>query len=156
MEKNYIYLWFFDVFLAIPIIILIYFPDNIRRIILIVILVTALIFFFLKFGFNSVYFNTFIAIFLANRYLFFNLSPDDKTVFATAKTYRFLLVFPVGFVVTVTESILDKMGILHHERVGDGILMSTAGKVFLFAGYYAIVSYLEYRKVKYPKRNFFI
>jgi len=103
-----------------------------------------------------VYFNTFIAIFLANRFLFYNLSPNDKTAFGRAKTYRFLLVFPVSFVVTVTESILDKVGILHHERVGEGFLMSTAGKVFLFAGYYTIISYLEYRKVKYPNRNFFL
>ncbi|WP_379967589.1 hypothetical protein [Epilithonimonas sp. UC225_85] len=156
IEKNYIYLWFFDVFLAIPIIILIYFPDRIRRIILILILIAALVYFFSEFGFNSVYFNTFIAIFLANHFLFFNLNPDEKTAFGRAKTYRFFLVFPVGFVVTVTESVLDKIGILHHEKVGDGVLMSTAGKVFLFVGYYSIVAYLEYRKVKYPNSKFFL
>jgi peptidoglycan/LPS O-acetylase OafA/YrhL len=156
IEKNYIYLWFFDVFLAIPIIILIYFLDKIRRIILILILISALIFFFFEFGFNSVYFNTFIALFLANRMLLFNLSPEEKKNLITSRTKRFLLVFPVSFIVTVTESILDKMGILHHEKVGDGLLMSTAGKIFLFVGYYSIVAYLEYRKVKYPNSKFFV
>jgi len=156
VEKNYIYLWFFDIFLAIPIIILIYFPDKIRRIILMSILAIAFAVFFFEYGFNSVYFNTFIALFLANRILLFNLGPKEKNNLITSKAKRFLLVFPVSFVVTVTESILDKMGILHHERVGDGLLMSTAGKVFLFVGYYSIVSYLEYRKVKYPNSKFFL
>lgn len=151
VEKNYIYLWFFDIFLAIPIIILTYFPDLVRRIILLVILASAFTFFFFKFGFNSVYFNTFIALFLANRILFFNLDSNEKTTFVKAKAYRFFWVFPVSFVVTVTESILDKWGILYHEKVGDGLLMSTAGKVFLFVGYYTIIAYLEYRKVKLSK-----
>jgi hypothetical protein len=88
--------------------------------------------------------------------LLFNLSPEEKNNLITSRTKRFLLVFPVSFVVTVTESILDKMGILHHEKVGDGLLMSTAGKVFLFVGYYSLIAYLEYRKVKYPDRKFFL
>lgn len=157
IEKNYIYLWFFDIFLAIPIIILTYFPDLVRRIILLIILVTAFAFFFFKFGFNSVYFNTFIAIFLANRFLLFNLSPEDQENLTGDKFKRFLLAFPVGFVVTVTESILGKIGIIHHERVGEhSVVMSTFGKVFLFVSYYGLISYLEYRKVKYPNSKFFL
>lgn len=157
MEKNYIYLFFFDIFLAIPIIILTYFPNLIRRIILSTILVSAFAFFFFKFGFNSVYFNTFIAIFLANRFLLFDLSMEDQENLAGDKFKRFLLVFPVGFVVTVTESILGKIGIIHHVRLGeDSVVMSTFGKVFLFVSYYGLISYLEYRKVKYPNRKFFL
>lgn len=157
IEKNYIYLWFFDIFLAIPIIILTYFSDLVRRIILLVILVSAFAFFFFKFGFNSVYFNTFIAIFLANRFLLFNLSPEDQANLTGDKFKRFLLAFPVGFVVTVTESILGKIGIIEHERVGENsVVMSTFGKVFLFVSYYGLIAYLEYRKVKYPNRKFFL
>lgn len=151
IEKNYIYLWFFDVFLAIPIIILIYFPDGIRRIILILILISAFIFFFLRFGFNSVYFNTFIALFLANQFLLFNLNVEERNNFARSKFKRFLLAFAVATVVTITESILDNTGVLHHEKVGNGLLMSTAGKLFLFVGYYSLIAYLEYRKVKISK-----
>ncbi len=156
IEKNYIYLWFFDVFLAVPIIVLIYFPDNIRRIILLTILVAALIFFFFKFDFNSIYFNTFLALFLANRQLLFNLSQDQKSRLGMAKMKRFLLVFPVSFIVAVTESVLGKLGIIHHEKLGDGVVMSMAGKFFLFVGYYSLIAYLEYRTVKYPNSKFTI
>lgn len=156
IEKNYIYLWFFDVFLAIPIIILIYFPDKIRRVILTLILCTALIFFFFTFGFNSVYFNTFLAMFLSNRFLLFNLNNEEQNVLAGSKGKRLLLAFAVAFIVTVTESILENLEIMHHEKVGDGFLMSTAGKLFLFVGYYSLIAYLEYRKVKYPNRKLFL
>lgn len=156
IEKNYIYLWFFDVFLAVPIIVLIYFPDNIRRIILLTILVAALIFFFFKFDFNSIYFNTFLALFLANRQLLLNLSQDQKSSLGLAKMKRFLLVFPVSFIVVVTESVLGKLGIIHHEKLGDGVVMSMAGKFFLFVGYYSLIAYLEYRTVKYPNSKFTI
>ena len=148
IEKNYIYLWFFDIFLAIPIIILIYFPDQIRRVILVSILIIAFAVFFFKFGFNSVYFNTFIALFLANRFLLFNLSPEDTEDLVKSKGKRFLLAFPLIFVVTITETILGKVGIIQHEKLGDGVVMSTFGKVFIFVTYYGLISYLEYRKVK--------
>ena len=154
MEKNYIYLWFFDIFLTIPIIILIYFPDHIRRIILVGILVIAFSVFFFQFGFNSVYFNTFIAMFLANRFLLFNLSPEDRESVVKSKGIRFFLAFAMIFIVTMTETILGKVGIIHHERVGDdGVVMSTLGKVFLFVSYYGLISYLEYRKVKSLEQN---
>lgn len=148
IEKNYIYLWFFDIFLAIPIIILIYFPDHIRRIILVSILVIAFAIFFFKFGFNSVYFNTFIALFLANRFLLFNLSSENRENLVKSKGKRFFLAFAVIFIVTMTETILGKIGIIHHEKLGDGFVMSTGGKIFLFVGYYSVISYTEYRKVK--------
>jgi len=148
VEKNYIYLWFFDIFLAIPIIILIYFPDQIRRIILVSILIFAFAVFFFKFGFNSVYFNTFIALFLANRFLLFKLSPEDTKDLVKSKGKRFLLAFPLIFVVTITETVLGKIGIIQHEKLGDGVVMSTFGKVFIFVTYYGLISYMEYRKVK--------
>ena len=149
MEKNYIYLFFFDIFLAIPIIILTYFPDKVRRIILGSILVIAFVVFFFEYGFNSLYFNTFIAIFLANRLLLFNLSTEDRDHFVTSKGKRFFLAFPVAFVVGVTESILGKIGIIRHVRLGeDSVVMSTFGKVFLFVSYYGLIAYLEYRKVQ--------
>lgn len=79
MEKNYIWLWFFDIFLAIPIILLTYLPDNTRRIIMLSILTISFIVFFFEFGFNSVYFNTFIALFLSNRFLLLILIRSRKT-----------------------------------------------------------------------------
>jgi len=153
VEKNYIYLWFFDIFLAIPIIILIYFPDHIRRILLVSILVIALAFFFFQFGFNSVYFNTFIALFLANRFLLFNLNPKDREDLVKNKGKRFFLAFAVIFIVTITETVLGKVGIIQHEKLGDCVVMSTLGKVFLFVTYYGLISYMEYRKVKSLKQN---
>lgn len=139
----------FDIFLAIPIIILIYFPDKIRQIILVSILVIAFAVFFFEYGFNSVYFNTFIALFLANRFLLFDLSPEDRDHLVTGKGKRFFLAFIVIFVVGMTETFLGKIGIIRHERLGeDSVVMSTFGKVFLFVSYYGIMSYLEYRKVK--------
>lgn len=154
MEKNYIYLWFFDIFLAIPIIVLIYFPDKIRRIILVGIFVIAFGVFYFEYGFNSLYFNTFIAMFLANRFLLFNLSPEDRNNLVSGRGKRFFLAFIVVFVVGMTESLLGKIGIIHHERLGeDSVVMSTFGKVFLFVGYYGLISYLEYRKVKSLERN---
>lgn len=89
IEKNYIYLWFFDIFSAIPIIILSYFSDKIRRVILVSILVIAFVVFFFEYGFNSVYFNTFIALFLANRFLLFNLSKEDRDHFVSSRGKRF-------------------------------------------------------------------
>lgn len=73
-----------------------------------------------------------------------------------AKMKRFLLVFPVSFTVAVTESVLGKLGIIHHEKLGDGVVMSMAGKFFLFVGYYSLIAYLEYRTVKYPNSKFTI
>ena len=149
IEKNYIYLWFFDIFSAIPIIILSYFSDKIRRVILVSILVIAFVVFFFEYGFNSVYFNTFIALFLANRFLLFNLSKEDRDHFVSSKGKRFFLAFIGIFVVGTTEFVLSKIGIIHHVRLGeDGVVMSTFGKVFLFVSYYGLISFLEYRKIQ--------
>lgn len=112
------------------------------------ILTISFIVFFFEFGFNSVYFNTFIALFLSNRFLLLNLDTEQKDSFAKSRGRRLILVFVVSFIVTVTESLLAKIGIIHHEKVGDGVVMSVMGKVFLFVGYYGLLAYLEYRKAK--------
>jgi len=57
-------------------------------------------------------------------------------------------VFAVSFVVTVTESLLGKIGLITHQKVGDGVMMSVGGKIFLFVGYYSLLSYFEYKKAK--------
>jgi len=77
-EKSYVWLWFFDIMLAIPVIIFIYLPDDIRRWIMLSILAAGFVFFFLKFGLNSVYLNTFIAIFLSHRFLLSGLDEEQK------------------------------------------------------------------------------
>ncbi len=147
-EKSYVWLWFFDIMLAIPVIIFIYLPDAIRRWIMFSILAVGFVFFFFKFGLNSVYLNTFIAIFLSHRFLLSDLDEEQKNRLARARGGRLILVFAVSFVVTVTESLLGKIGLITHQKVGDGVMMSVGGKIFLFVGYYSLLSYLEYKKAK--------
>lgn len=144
IERQYVTLWFFDIFFAFPILFLIYMPRASRIKILIPALGISAIIFFLKFGFNSIYFNTFLTLFLSHRFLLNHLNKAEQDRLMKTKRNQFFFAFAVIFVVTITETILEYLGILHHEIVGDGYLMSTFGKIALFGGYYAALSYWEY------------
>lgn len=148
VADGYIYLWFFDLFLTIPIIILLFFPTKSRVIILSSILILSFIIFYDRFRINTIFFNTFLSILITNKFLFFNINETSKTKIAKAKGLRFFLAFGVAFIGTLFDSFLGFVGLYHHTRVGDGVLISPYAKVLIFSGFYAILAFLEYRSIK--------
>lgn len=148
-EKSFVYLWFFDYFLFFPIVFISMSSLKTRRRVLLSILVIGFVVFWIKFNFNTIFFNTFISIFLANRILFFPIDDHQKKQFMKRKRLNFIVTMAFIFVVTLTESLLENLNIIHHQEVGsDGYLMSLGGKISLFSGYYLYLAYLEYRKIK--------
>ncbi len=147
-EEGLIYLWFFDIWFTIPIIIIFMMPFDKRKWLMITILLIAAVVFYLKGDFNSLYVNTFISIILSNKFLFEDAPILNRDRIISAKGLRFLLAFGLIPIVVFVEMMLDKMGLVTLIPNGDGYMMSGYGKCLFFSGFYLILAALEYRWIK--------
>ena len=112
------------------------------------IFIFALIYFYTEMGFNSIYFNTFLSIFLSYRYLFFNIDSKIKDNALRRMFVKLLILFPTITVTLLTEALLERLGITEPETLGDSTEMTVFGRALMFGFYYFSLSYLEYRNVK--------
>lgn len=146
IAKQYVALFFYDLMLFFPIIFLIFFPQMWRRIIFSILLISGLFRFYEGLGFNSIVFNTFISLFIANRFLLFEISESQKTNILKFRFFKILLMFPVILLTLLTEYVLESMGITHPEQLGDGSVMTNYGRFLFFGGFYGGLAYFAYRE----------
>jgi len=148
MVHNYVYLWYFDIALTIPIIFLTFFSPKYRIFLLLSILVLTFIGFYNKLGLDKIVINTYISIIMANRFLFFTVDEKERSKIITSKMLRLLLSFGFAILAVIIDSLLGYLGLYQHIKVGDGVVMSPYGKIIVFCGLYSLLAYLEYRKIK--------
>jgi|GEM_PF-991709 len=147
-EERLIYLWFFDIWFIIPIILLFMMPFHNRKWIMMGILLVAAVIFYMKGDFNSLYFNTFISIILSNKFLFEDAPVSNRDRIIRAKGVKFLLAFCLIPIVVLFDTMLHKMGLVTLIPKGGGYVMSGFGKCLFFSGFYLILAALEYRWIK--------
>ncbi len=146
IAKQYIDLWFYDLMIFFPVLFLLFFPQKFRIIIISLIFIGGLFYFFNNLGFNSIVFNTFLSIFLANRFLIFNFSEKQRGKLLKFRFLKTLLVFPVIVVTILAENLLEYLGITNPEIRGDGKVMTNFGRFILFGVYYGSLAYFAYKE----------
>lgn len=146
--RQYVELWYYDIFFLMPVTIFTFFGRKIRVVVMSAIFIFALIYFYTEMGFNSIYFNTFLSIFLSYRYLFFNIDSKIKDNALRRMFVKLLILFPTITVTLLTEALLERLGITEPETLGDSTEMTVFGRALMFGFYYFSLSYLEYRNVK--------
>lgn len=146
--RQYVELWYYDIFFLMPVTFFTFFGRKIRVVVMSAIFIFALIYFYTEMGFNSIYFNTFLSIFLSYRYLFFNIDSKIKDNALRRMFVKLLILFPTITVTLLTEALLERLGITEPETLGDSTEMTVFGRALMFAFYYFSLSYLEYRNVK--------
>lgn len=146
IAKQYIDLWFYDLMIFFPVLFLLFFPQKFRIIIISLSFIGGLFYFFNNLGFNSIVFNTFLSIFLANRFLIFNFSEKQRGKLLKFRFLKTLLVFPVIVVAILAENLLEYLGITNLEIRGDGKVMTNFGRFILFGVYYGGLAYFAYKE----------
>lgn len=146
--RQYVELWYYDIFFLMPVTLFTFFGRKIRVVVMSAIFIFALIYFYTEMGFNSIYFNTFLSIFLSYRYLFFNIDSKIKDNALRRMFVKLLILFPTITITLLTEAVLERLGITHPETLGDSTEMTVFGRALMFGFYYFSLSYLEYRNVK--------
>lgn len=147
-ETSYALLLVYDLLFAIPILVIIHMPLKNRRLLLGAILALSFIYFWPKFRWNTVFLNTFIALLISSRYLFFDLSKRDKDQISRLKIQQFFIFFGVLMLATIVESILEWTGLVKHKSLDDGLEFSKGGVIMIFSGYYFCVAYFEFRAIQ--------
>lgn len=148
IATQYVELFFYDMMLFFPIIILIYFPLKFRLIIFASLVAGGIIYFLIDFGLNTIVVNTFISILIANRFLLLKISKDEKDEIFKARLLKVFVLFPVIVVTVLSENALELLGITHPKILADGKMMTDYGKFIFFGGFYGALAYFSYRTEK--------
>lgn len=144
--KHYLSLWYYDIALFFPVLFLAFFPQNIRIIIVSILFIGGLLYFYNDFGLNSIVFNTFISIFLANRFLLFKISDEQKDKIWHYRFLKILILFPLIFLAVIAETSLEYLGITHPIKYEDGNVMTNYGRFIMFGGFYGTLAYFSYKE----------
>lgn len=146
---QYSYLFFFDISSIFLVVFFLFFSRWVRSIILAAIFISSLMYFLYQFGFNSIYFNTFLSIFFSYRFLFFKLSNAEEREMLKKQKWKWIVLFPLIFLIGFLDRALEYFGMLSPETLGENSpMMSTSSKILLIGGYYGILAYLEYRDIR--------
>lgn len=145
IAKQYVDLWFYDLMIFFPVIFLLFFPQKFRIVFLSLIFCSGLLYFYNGLGFNSIVFNTFLSIFLANKYLLFNFSDEQRGKLLKFRFLKILLLFPIILITVLAENLLEYLGITNPKVRGDGKVMTNFGRFLLFGSYYGALAYFAYR-----------
>jgi len=148
VAKQYVDLWFYDLMIFFPVIFLLFFPQKFRIVFLSLIFCCGLFYFYNGLGFNSIVFNTFLSVFLANKYLLFNFSDKQRGKLLKFRFLKILLLFPIILITVLAENLLEYLGITNPEIRGDGKVMTNFGRFLLFGAYYGGLAYFAYREEK--------
>lgn len=153
VAKQYVDLWFYDLMIFFPVIFLLFFPQKFRIVFLSLIFCSGLFYFYNGLGFNSIVFNTFLSIFLANKYLLFNFSDEQRGKLLKFRFLKILLLFPIILITVLAENLLEYLGITNPEVRGDGKVMTNFGRFLLFGSYYGGLAYFSYREERKTTTN---
>lgn len=153
VAKQYVDLWFYDLMIFFPVIFLLFLPQKLRIIIVSLIFCGGLFYFYNGLGFNSIVFNTFLSIFLANKYLLFNFSDEQGGKLLKFRFLKILLLFPIIIITVLAENFLEYLGITNPEIRGDGKVMTNFGRFLLFGSYYGGLAYFAYREERNQTTN---
>ncbi|MFY1048205.1 hypothetical protein [Chryseobacterium sp. GP-SGM7] len=146
VSRQYANLWFYDLVIFFPVLFLLFFPQKFRIIAVSLIFIAGLIYFYRNLGFNSIVFNTFVSIFLANRFLVFNFSEKQHGKLMKFRFLKILILLPIILITVLAENILEYLGITTPEIKGDGKVMTNFGRFLLFGLYYGSLAYFAFRE----------
>lgn len=153
IAKQYTELWFYDLMIFFPVIFLLFFPQKIRVIFISLIFCCGLFYFYTDLGFSTIVFNTFLSIFLVNKYLLFNFSEEERGKLLKFRFRKILLLFPIILITVLAENLLEYLGITNPEIRGDGKVMTNYGRFILFGAYYGGLAYFAYREERDSSTN---
>lgn len=146
IAKEYVHLWYYDFLLFFPIIFLVFFPHKVRVILMTGLFVFGIFYFYTGLGFNTIFFNTFISIFLANRFLLFDICPTQKDTILRFRFLKILIIVPAIIITFFGEFILEYFGVIHPEVRGDGTVLTNFGRFLFFGCYYGGLAYFAFRQ----------
>lgn len=156
IAKQYVELFFYDMMLFFPVIFLVFFPQIWRQIIFAIILIGGLIYFFEDLGLDSIVFNTFISLFIANKFLLIQISEDQKDSILKFRFLKIFLLFPVIVITLLTEYFLEYLGITHPIKTVDGTVMTNYGRFIFFGGFYGGLAYFAFKEDRNKNSKTFI
>lgn len=153
IAKQYVELFYYDIMLFFPIIFLVFFPFKFRFIVFSLLFAGGIIYFFLDLGVDTIVFNTFLSLFLANKFLLFDISEDEKGRILKFRFIKILILFPVIILTISAENALEALGITHPVKLGDGTVMTNYGRFLFFGSFYGGLAYFAYRAEKKKVNN---
>ena len=154
LAKEYVNIWFYDFFMALPIAFVTLFPIRNRRIIFGGIVAFFIIKYVTTFIADPIYWNTVISLVLANKYLLFDYSKEEAKAIGRRKIRQILIAFALIFITIFLEKFLEAIGATKPITYSDGSkVMTVYGRIVLFGLYYGTLAYFEYRHVKKEEEN---